>query len=119
MTEALILDAVRTPIGRAGGALADVRPDDLAAIPLRALLQRAALPPGRIDDVILGCANQAGEDNRNVARMALLLAGLPVEVPGQTVNRLCGSGLQAVDERRPRDPVRRGRRWSSRAAWRA
>ncbi|HTG50610.1 MAG TPA: thiolase family protein, partial [Gemmatimonadales bacterium] len=96
MTEALILDAVRTPIGRAGGALADVRPDDLAAIPLRALLQRAALPPGRIDDVILGCANQAGEDNRNVARMALLLAGLPVEVPGQTVNRLCGSGLQAV-----------------------
>jgi 3-oxoadipyl-CoA thiolase len=96
VTEALILDAVRTPIGRAGGALADVRPDDLAAIPLRALLQRAALPPGRIDDVILGCANQAGEDNRNVARMALLLAGLPVEVPGQTVNRLCGSGLQAV-----------------------
>jgi 3-oxoadipyl-CoA thiolase len=96
VTEALILDAVRTPIGRAGGVLADVRPDDLAAIPLRALLQRAALPPGRIDDVILGCANQAGEDNRNVARMALLLAGLPVEVPGQTVNRLCGSGLQAV-----------------------
>jgi len=96
VTEALILDAVRTPIGRAGGALADVRPDDLAAIPLRALLQRAALPPDRIDDVILGCANQAGEDNRNVARMALLLAGLPVEVPGQTVNRLCGSGLQAV-----------------------
>jgi 3-oxoadipyl-CoA thiolase len=96
VTEALILDAVRTPIGRAGGALADVRPDDLAAIPLRALLQRNALPPDRIDDVILGCANQAGEDNRNVARMALLLAGLPVEVPGQTVNRLCGSGLQAV-----------------------
>ena len=96
MTEALILDAVRTPIGRAGGALADVRPDDLAAISLRALLKRTALPPDRIDDVILGCANQAGEDNRNVARMALLLAGLPVEVPGQTVNRLCGSGLQAV-----------------------
>ena len=96
MTEAHILDAVRTPIGRAGGALADVRPDDLAAIPLRALLQRGGLPPDRIDDVILGCANQAGEDNRNVARMALLLAGLPVEVPGQTVNRLCGSGLQAV-----------------------
>jgi 3-oxoadipyl-CoA thiolase len=96
VTEALILDAVRTPIGRAGGALADVRPDDLAAIPLRALLQRAALPTDRIDDVILGCANQAGEDNRNVARMALLLAGLPVDVPGQTVNRLCGSGLQAV-----------------------
>ena len=96
MTEAHILDAVRTPIGRAGGSLADVRPDDLAAIPLRALLQRGELPSDRIDDVILGCANQAGEDNRNVARMALLLAGLPVEVPGQTVNRLCGSGLQAV-----------------------
>ena len=96
MTEAHILDAVRTPIGRAGGALADVRPDDLAAIPLRALLRRGSLPPERVDDVILGCANQAGEDSRNVARMALLLAGLPVEVPGQTVNRLCGSGLQAV-----------------------
>jgi len=96
VTEAYILDAVRTPIGRAGGALADVRPDDLAAVPLRALLHRGSFPPGRIDDVILGCANQAGEDNRNVARMALLLAGLPVEVPGQTVNRLCGSGLQAV-----------------------
>jgi 3-oxoadipyl-CoA thiolase len=96
VTEALILDAVRTPIGRAGGALADVRPDDLAAIPLRALVHRGSLPPGRVDDVILGCANQAGEDSRNVARMALLLAGLPVEVPGQTVNRLCGSGLQAV-----------------------
>jgi acetyl-CoA acetyltransferase len=96
VTEAHILDAVRTPIGRAGGALADVRPDDLAAIPLRALLRRGSLPPDRIDDVILGCANQAGEDNRNVARMALLLAGLPVDVPGQTVNRLCGSGLQAV-----------------------
>ena len=93
---ALILDAVRTPIGRAGGALADVRPDDLAAVALQALLRRGRLPPDRIDDVILGCANQAGEDNRNVARMALLLAGLPVEVPGQTVNRLCGSGLQAV-----------------------
>ena len=96
MTDAIILDAVRTPTGRAGGALAEVRPDDLAAIPLRALLQRGSLPPERVDDVILGCANQAGEDNRNVARMALLLAGLPVEVPGQTVNRLCGSGLQAV-----------------------
>jgi 3-oxoadipyl-CoA thiolase len=96
VTDAIILDAVRTPTGRAGGALAEVRPDDLAAIPLRALLQRGSLPPERVDDVILGCANQAGEDNRNVARMALLLAGLPVEVPGQTVNRLCGSGLQAV-----------------------
>jgi 3-oxoadipyl-CoA thiolase len=96
VTDAQILAAVRTPIGRAGGALADLRPDDLAAAVLRGLLQRHPLPPDRIDDVILGCANQAGEDNRNVARMALLLAGLPVEVPGQTVNRLCGSGLQAV-----------------------
>ena len=96
MTDAHILAAVRTPIGRAGGALADVRPDDLAAVALRAVLQRGKLPADRIDDVILGCANQAGEDNRNVARMALLLAGLPVDVPGQTVNRLCGSGLQAA-----------------------
>jgi 3-oxoadipyl-CoA thiolase len=96
VTDAHILAAVRTPIGRAGGALADVRPDDLAAVALRAVLQRGKLPADRIDDVILGCANQAGEDNRNVARMALLLAGLPVDVPGQTVNRLCGSGLQAA-----------------------
>ena len=96
MTDAYILDAVRTPIGRAGGALAGVRPDDLAAVALAGLLRRGPLPPDRIDDVILGCANQAGEDSRNVARMALLLAGLPVEIPGQTVNRLCGSGLQAV-----------------------
>jgi 3-oxoadipyl-CoA thiolase len=91
-----IAGALRTPIGRAGGALADVRPDDLAAVAIRALVARSRLPADRIDDVILGCANQAGEDNRNVARMALLLAGLPVTVPGQTVNRLCGSGLQAV-----------------------
>ncbi|HEU5170212.1 MAG TPA: acetyl-CoA C-acyltransferase [Gemmatimonadales bacterium] len=91
-----IVAAVRTPIGRAGGALAEVRPDDLAAIAIQALVERARLPGSRIDDVILGCANQAGEDNRNVARMALLLAGLPVEIPGQTVNRLCGSGLQAA-----------------------
>ncbi|HEX2217905.1 MAG TPA: acetyl-CoA C-acyltransferase [Gemmatimonadales bacterium] len=96
MTDAHIIAALRTPIGRAGGALADVRPDDLAAIPLRALLQRGNIPADRVDDVILGCANQAGEDNRNVARMALLLAGLPVDIPGQTVNRLCGSGLQAA-----------------------
>jgi 3-oxoadipyl-CoA thiolase len=94
--DAILLAAVRTPIGRAGGALSDVRPDDLAAGAIRALIERAGLPPDRIDDVLLGCANQAGEDNRNVARMALLLAGLPVEIPGQTVNRLCGSGLQAV-----------------------
>jgi 3-oxoadipyl-CoA thiolase len=96
VTDAHIIAALRTPIARAGGALADVRPDDLAAIPLRALLQRGNIPADRIDDVILGCANQAGEDNRNVARMALLLAGLPVDIPGQTVNRLCGSGLQAA-----------------------
>src|SRR4051812_2549569 len=96
MPDAYILDAVRTPTGRAGGVLAEVRPDDLAAAAIRGLLDRASLPAERIDDVILGCANQAGEDNRNVARMAALLAGLPVEVPGQTVNRLCGSGLQAA-----------------------
>ena len=96
MTGAFITAAVRTPIGRAGGALADIRPDDLAAATIRALITRSGIPADRIDDVILGCANQAGEDNRNVARMAALLAGLPVEVPGQRVNRLCGSGLQAV-----------------------
>src|SRR5712691_10892486 len=93
---AVITHALRTPIGRYGGALAGVRPDDLAANVLRALVERSGIDPHLIDDVILGCANQAGEDNRNVARMALLLAGLPVEVPGQTVNRLCGSGLQAA-----------------------
>ena len=96
MSDAFITAAVRTPIGRAGGALAEVRPDDLAAIVIRSLLERGRIPAHRIDDVIFGCANQAGEDNRNVARMAALLAGLPVEIPGQTVNRLCGSGLQAV-----------------------
>jgi 3-oxoadipyl-CoA thiolase len=95
MKDALIVTAVRTPVGRAGGALADVRADDLAAIAIKAAVERMPYPV-RIDDVILGCTNQAGEDNRNVARMALLLAGLPVEIPGQTVNRLCGSGLQAV-----------------------
>lgn len=96
MTDALIYAALRTPVGKHGGALAQVRPDDLAAVPIKAIVERSGIDPARIDDVILGCANQAGEDNRNVARMALLLAGLPVEVPGQTVNRLCGSGLQAV-----------------------
>lgn len=96
MKDAVIVDAVRTPVGRHGGALASVRPDDLAAIAIRALVERTRIPGATIDDVILGCANGAGEDNRNVARMAALLAGLPVEVPGQTVNRLCGSGLQAV-----------------------
>ncbi|MBX3589648.1 MAG: 3-oxoadipyl-CoA thiolase [Burkholderiaceae bacterium] len=97
MTEVFICDAVRTPIGRYGGVLSSVRTDDLAAIPLRALLERnPKLDPMAIDEVIFGCANQAGEDNRNVARMAALLAGLPVEVPGATVNRLCGSGMDAV-----------------------
>ncbi len=95
--EAVIAAYVRSPIGRYGGALASVRPDTLAAHTIRALLERTHLDPADVDDVILGCANQAGEDNRNVARMALLLAGLPVDVPGQTVNRLCGSGLQAVN----------------------
>ena len=96
MTDAFISVALRTPVGKHGGALASVRPDDLAAVPIKAVVERSGIDPATIDDVILGCANQAGEDNRNVARMALLLAGLPVEVPGQTVNRLCGSGLQAV-----------------------
>jgi len=95
--EAWIIDAVRTPIGRYGGALAAVRPDDLAAVVIRAIVDRTGIDAGLVEDVILGCANQAGEDNRNVARMALLLAGLPVEVAGLTVNRLCGSGLQAVN----------------------
>ncbi len=96
MREAWIIDAVRTPIGRHGGTLAPVRPDDLAATTIQALLDRTRFPAAQLTDVIFGCTNQAGEDNRNVARMALLRAGLPVEVPGQTVNRLCGSGLQAV-----------------------
>ena len=96
MKEAVIVSAVRTPVGRAGGVLADVRADDLAAVAVRAAVDRARFDPAGIDDVILGCTNQAGEDNRNVARMAVLLAGLPIDVPGQTVNRLCGSGLQAV-----------------------
>jgi len=94
--EAYISVALRTPVGKHGGSLAGVRPDDLAAVPIKAVVERSGVDPATIDDVILGCANQAGEDNRNVARMALLLAGLPVEVPGQTVNRLCGSGLQAA-----------------------
>ena len=97
MREAVIVDAVRTPVGRHGGALAAVRPDDLAAVPLRAILGRTGVEASAVEDVVLGCANQAGEDNRNVARMALLLAGYPIEVAGQTVNRLCGSGLQAVN----------------------
>ncbi|MBT5413955.1 MAG: acetyl-CoA C-acyltransferase, partial [Rhodospirillaceae bacterium] len=97
MTDAFICDAIRTPIGRYGGALSAVRTDDLAAIPMRALLERnPKLDPAAIEEVYYGCANQAGEDNRNVARMGLLLAGLPETVPGATVNRLCGSGLEAI-----------------------
>jgi 3-oxoadipyl-CoA thiolase len=97
LRDAWIVDAVRTPIGRYGGALASVRPDDLAALVIRALVDRTRVDPASVEDVILGCANQAGEDNRNVARMAALIAGLPVEVAGLTVNRLCGSGLQAIN----------------------
>ena len=98
MPEAFIIDAVRTPIGNLGGALASVRPDDLAALVLQALVQRSDLDPRLIEEVYLGCANQAGEDNRDIARMALLLAGLPVETPGVTFNRLCASGLTAVNQ---------------------
>ncbi len=96
VAEAWIVEAVRTPIGRHGGALSSVRPDDLAALTLRALCDRSGVPPSEVEDVVLGCANQAGEDNRNVARMAVLLAGFPTTVAGSTVNRLCGSGLEAV-----------------------
>ncbi len=97
MIDAYICDAIRTPFGRYGGALSSIRTDDLAALPIKALIQRNPhLDWSAIDDVIMGCANQAGEDNRNVARMALLLAGLPVAVPGCTLNRLCGSGMDAV-----------------------
>ena len=94
--EAVIVATARTPMGRYGGQLKDMRPDDLASIVLKEACERARVKPEEVDDVIFGCANQAGEDNRNVARMALLLAGFPVEVPGQTVNRLCGSGMQAT-----------------------
>jgi acetyl-CoA acetyltransferase family protein len=96
MTSSFVYDAVRTPFGRAGGALAGVRPDDLAAVTLRAIVERTGIDPARIDDVLLGDANQAGEDNRDVARFAALLAGFPTTVPGATVNRLCGSSLEAV-----------------------
>ena len=97
MKQAFICDAIRTPIGRYGGALKDVRADDLGAIPLRALMERnSTVDWSQIDDVIFGCANQAGDDNRNVARMSLLLAGLPLSAPGATINRLCGSGMDAV-----------------------
>jgi 3-oxoadipyl-CoA thiolase len=97
MKDVFIIDAVRTPMGRFAGAFASVRPDDLAAHVIEALVQRNQIPVAEVGDVVWGAANQAGEDNRNVARMALLLAGLPVEVPGATVNRLCGSGLEAVN----------------------
>lgn len=97
MEDAVIISAVRTPIGRYGGSLKDVRPDDMAALVIKEAVKRAQIDPGSVEDVVLGCANQAGEDNRDVARMALLLAGLPIEVAGQTVNRLCGSGMQAVN----------------------
>src|SRR2546422_8626959 len=96
LRDAVVVAMARTPMGKYGGQLKDIRPDDLAAIVLKEACERAHLKPAEIDDVILGCANVAGEDNRNVARMALLLAGFPVEVPGQTVNRLCGSGMQAT-----------------------
>ena len=97
MAEAFICDYVRTPIGRFGGALATVRADDLAAVPLRALMERhMSLDWAATDDLLYGCANQAGEDNRNVARMALLIAGMPEKIPGATINRLCGSGMDAV-----------------------
>ncbi len=97
MKEVFICDAIRTPVGRYGGSLSSVRPDDLAAITIKSLLERnTGINPGDIDDVLLGCANQAGEDNRNVARMALLIAGLPATIPGATINRLCGSGMDAI-----------------------
>ena len=96
MTTTHIYDAVRTPFGRAGGALAGIRPDDLAALVMRASVERAGLDPARVDDVIFGAANQAGEDNRNVARMGALLAGFPTTVTGATVNRLCASSVEAV-----------------------
>lgn len=91
-----IIDAIRTPIGNFGGTLKDVRTDDLGAIPIKELIKRTGIDPNKIDDVILGCANQAGEDNRNIARMSLLLAGLPFTVPGETINRLCSSGMSSV-----------------------
>src|SRR5512143_3584532 len=97
MPQALIIDAVRTPVGRHGGALASVRPDDLAAIVLKALIDRTKIDPAIVEEVYFGCANEAGEDNRNVARMALILAGFPYEIPGVTFNRLCASSLAAIN----------------------
>jgi 3-oxoadipyl-CoA thiolase len=97
MTDAFIIDAIRTPIGALGGVLSSVRPDDLAALVLRSLVERTGIVPSQIEEIFLGCANQAGEDNRNVARMATLLAGFPVEIPAVTMNRLCASGLVAIN----------------------
>jgi acetyl-CoA acetyltransferase len=98
MHEVVIIDALRTPVGKIAGALAAVRPDDLGAVAIRALVERTGVDPARIEDVFLGCANQAGEDNRNVARMSVLLAGLPQSVGATTVNRLCGSSLDALQQ---------------------
>src|SRR5512139_2753399 len=98
MTDVVIIDAIRTPIGALGGALASVRPDDLAALVIRTIVERTSLDSSIVEEVYFGCANQAGEDNRNVARMASLLAGLPVQVAGMTVNRLCASGLNAINQ---------------------
>src|SRR5512132_280661 len=98
MTDAVIIDAIRTPIGALGGILSPVRPDDLAALVIKEIVNRNQLDPSLIEEVFLGCANQAGEDNRNIARMSALLAGLPVEVAGVTVNRLCASGLNAINQ---------------------
>jgi len=96
MKEVVIIDAIRTPIGKYGGALSSIRPDDMVALLLRKIIERNNLDPNLIDDVYIGCSNQAGEDNRNIARMAIILAGFPVSVPGATINRLCGSGLEAI-----------------------
>src|SRR5574338_568857 len=98
MTDAVIVDAIRTPVGALGGTLSSLRPDDMAALVIREIVQRSKLDPALVEEVFLGCANQAGEDNRNVARMSTLLAGLPVEVGGVTVNRLCASGLNAINQ---------------------
>ena len=98
MNEVVIVNAVRTPIGRHAGALADVRPDDMGALVIRELIERTGIDPGAVEEVYFGCANQAGEDNRNVARMATLLAGLPDSVAAVTFNRLCASGLNAVNQ---------------------
>jgi len=98
MPEAVIIDAVRTPLGALGGALSAVRPDDLAALVLEAIIERTGVDPAIVEEVYLGCANQAGEDNRHVARMSTLLAGFPVEVAAVTFNRLCASGLNAVNQ---------------------